>query len=75
MKLIMYFHSVASVHANDINILYYEKIPKIGEKSPYYRLDVLSKFCHFCNVLKMPNNSYQLTRHLELNRMVQAILS
>ena len=42
-------------------------------KSPYYRLDVSSKFCHFCNVLKTLNNLFRKTRHLELNRMVQTI--
>ena len=47
---------------NDINISYYEKIPKLV-KSPYYRLDVSSKFCHFHNVLKTLDNSYQQTHH------------
>ena len=31
MKLIMSFHSESTAHSNDINISYYEKIPKIGE--------------------------------------------
>ena len=44
-------------------------------KSPYYRLDILSKFCHFCIMPKTLNNLYQQTHHLELNRMVQTILS
>ena len=74
-KLITPFHSESTVHSIDINISCYEKVSKIGKKSPYYRLDVWSKFCHFCNVLKTLNNSYQQTRHLELNRMVQTILS
>ena len=30
-KLITSFHSESTVHSNDINILYYEKIPKIGK--------------------------------------------
>ena len=78
-KLITPFHSESTVHSIDINFSYYEKVSKIGknpldvEKSPW--LDVWSKFCHFCNVLKTLNNSYQQTRHLELNRMVQTILS
>ena len=44
-------------------------------KSPYYRLGVLIKFCHFRNVLKTLNNSYQQTQHLELNKTVQTIFS
>ena len=65
------------------NQLYIQKIlishiaknyPK-SMKSPYYRLDIVSKFCHFCNVLKTLNYLYQQTRHLEPNRMVQTILS
>ena len=31
MKLIKPFHSESTVHYNDINILYFEKLPKIGE--------------------------------------------
>ena len=31
MKLITSFHSESTAHSNDINISYYEKIPKIGE--------------------------------------------
>ena len=31
MKLIMSFHSESTAHSNDINISYFEKIPKIGE--------------------------------------------
>ena len=30
-KLITPFHSESTAHSNDINISYYEKIPKIGE--------------------------------------------
>ena len=40
-------------------------------KFQYYRLDI--PLCHFCNVLKMLNNSYQQTRHLELKRTVQIL--
>ena len=49
-----------------------KKYPKLV-KIPYYRLGVSSKFCHFRNVLKTLNNSYQQTHHLELNRMAQTI--
>ena len=31
MKLITSFHSESTAHYNDINISYYEKIPKIGK--------------------------------------------
>ena len=31
MKLITPFHPESTVHSNDINISYYEKIPKIGK--------------------------------------------
>ena len=37
---------------------FFFNFPKLA-KSPYYRLDILAKFCHFCNVLKALNNSYQ----------------
>ena len=30
-KLITSFHSESNAHSNDINISYYEKVPKIGE--------------------------------------------
>ena len=30
-ELITPFHSESTAHSNDINISYYEKIPKIGE--------------------------------------------
>ena len=32
-KLITPFHSELTAHSNDINISYYEKIPKIGENA------------------------------------------
>ena len=48
--------------------------PKLVEIPLLYRLGILSKICHFCNVLKTLNNSYQQTHHLELNRMVQTVL-
>ena len=65
-KLITPFHSESTVHSIDINISCYEKYPKLAK---------IPLFCHFCNVLRTLNNSYQQTRHLEMNRMVQTILS
>ena len=74
LKLITPFHSETTAHSNDTNISNYGKIPQISKKKiPYYRLGVSPEFCSFCNVLKSPNNSYQQTHHLELNRMVQTI--
>ena len=75
-KLIAPFHSESTALSSDTNISYCTKIPNIGENLLIiYRLGVLPKFCHFCNVLKTPNNSYQQTHHLELNRTIQIILS
>ena len=55
-KLITPFQSESTALSNDINISYYEEIPKIDENS---LIDVFSKFCHFCNVLKTLNTSNQ----------------
>ena len=73
-KLIPSFHSGSTAHSNDLNISYHEKLPKINENPPYYRLCISSKIWPFWNVLKTLNNSYQQAHHLELNRMVQTIL-
>ena len=71
------------LHPFTQNQLYIQKIsishiaknyPK-SMKSPYYRLDIVPKFCHFCNVLKILNYLYQQTSHHELNRTMQTILS
>ena len=74
-KLFTSFYSESIVYSIEISISYCSKIPKIDENSLYYRLGILPNFCHFCNVLKTLNKSYQQTHHLELNRMVQTILS
>ena len=63
------------LHILMISISHVMKNTQNWWKSPYYRLDVSSKFCHFCNVLETPNNPHQQTRHLELNRMAQTISS
>ena len=66
----------STVHSNDINISYCEKTSKIGENPlGVGRLGVSSKICHFGSVLKTLNNLYQQNRHLELNTIVQMILS
>ena len=52
-----------------------KKYPKSMKIPLLYRLGILPNFCHFRNVLKTLNKSYQQTHHLELNRMVQTILS
>ena len=39
-KLITPLHSELTAHSNDINISYFEKIPKIGKNPLLYRLDV-----------------------------------
>ena len=51
-----------------------KKNTQIDENTLMKRLGILPNFCHFRNVLKTLNKSYQQTHHLELNRMVQTIL-
>ena len=52
MKLIAPFHSESTVHSNDINISYYEKKPKIGEKPLIIDLAFGQNFAIFAMCLK-----------------------
>ena len=52
MKLIAPFHSESTVHSNDINISYYEKRPKIGEKPLIIDLAFGQNFAIFAMCLK-----------------------
>ena len=58
-KVILSCHSESTAHSSNIDILYWWKLPKISKKSPYYRLAIPSRNCHFCNVLKTLINPYQ----------------
>ena len=75
-KLLASLLSQSTAHSYNIDISYPGKLLKISENALIiYRLGISSKYCHFHNVLKTLNNSYQQTRHLELNRMVQTFFS
>ena len=52
MKLITPFHPESTVHSNDINISYYEKIPKIGENPLIIDLAFGQNFAIFAMCLK-----------------------
>ena len=52
MKLITPFHSESTTHSNDINILYYEKLPKISENPLIIDLPFHQNFSIFAMCLK-----------------------
>ena len=52
MKLIMSFHSESTTNSNDINISYYEKIPKIGENPLIIDFTFHQNFAIFAICLK-----------------------
>ena len=52
MKLITPFHSESTAHSNDINISYYEKIPKIGENPLIIDLAFHQNFAIFAMCLR-----------------------
>ena len=47
VELITPFHSESSTHSNDINISYYEKVPKIGENPLIIDLVFCPNFANF----------------------------
>ena len=69
----LYHFTQNHLHIQYLTVL---KIIQNWSKSPYYiDLAFLSNFCHFQDAFKTLNNYYQQTCHLELNRMVQTVLS